>query len=92
MKSIKDIIKNMDMDKDEVVFIFKGKKEDHTLNEQDKIHIRIMAILQLAQNRELLDYVMNHKVKENINYDKEKNIVCYRLKFIKERRKYRGDA
>lgn len=94
MNHIKDLIKNMDMNKDEVAFIFKGKQEDHTLNEQDKIHIRIMAVLQLAHNRELLDYVMHHKVKEIITYDKEKNIVCYRLKFIKERKvkSYHGDA
>ena len=84
MKTIKD--------KDDIVHVFNCKEKDHIFNEQDKFHIRAMAILQLAHNKELFEYVMSHEVKERFQYDKEKNVVYYRIRFIKERRKYRGDA
>ena len=92
MNHIKDLVKGMAKDKDEIVYIYKGKQEDHILNEQDKFHIRAMSILQLAHNKELFEYVMSHEVKERFEYDKAENVVYYKLKFIKERRKYRGDA
>lgn len=91
MKSIKDLIKGI-RPNNKLVFSFKCKFDEHEVTDHDKKHCRIIAILQLAKDREMLDYVMSHKFNESFKYDKETQILNYTIKFIKERRKYRGDC
>lgn len=93
MIDIKNFTKNLKATDESYVFAFKCKKDDHTFDEQDRKHLRIMAILQIAQDHETLDNLMRHKFSESFKVDNEHKMVYYKIRIIKERRrKYRGDA
>ena len=92
MIDTKNFTKNLKANDESYVFTFVCKKDDHTFDEQDRKHLRIMAILQIAQDRETLDNIMRHKFSESFKVDKETKTVYYKIRIIKERRKYRGDC
>ena len=93
MKKLNELLKDSSKIKDEIVVAFKPKHEYHKFDDNDRIHIRIMAIIELAHNRELMEYILNHRIKEIIKYNPVDDMVYYKIRFIKERRtKYRGDC
>ena len=92
MTHIKEILKAV-KPSDDIAIAFKSKSGLDKITDQDKKHVRIMAILQLAHDRELMNYIINHDFTESFKYDKENKTLIYKIRFIKERRtKYRGDC
>ena len=92
MTHIKELLKAV-MPSDEIKLVFKNKLGNATLTDQDKKHIRIIAIIELAHDRDLMNYILNHSFKESFKLDEKKQEVIYTIKFIKERSKnYRGDC
>ena len=92
MNHIKELLKAV-KPSDEIKLVFKNKVGNFELNDQDKKHIRIIAIIELAHDRELMNYILNHSFKESFKLDQEKQEVIYTIKFYKERRTtYRGDC
>ena len=67
----------------------KKKDGDNFMSEQDKKHIRILAILQLARDQQI-DYVLHHKFNEKFVYDTDNQMGYYCIKIIKgkEGKKY----
>ena len=93
MNHIKNLLKNLKPKDEAYVFAYEFKKEgEMTCDDQDRKHIRILSILQLAHNREALEYVLSHKFSESFKIDKDRRMVYYKIRIIKERRKYRGDC
>ena len=92
MIHIKEILKAM-KPQDSVTIGFKAKQPVEQITKQDKQHIRIMAILQLAHDRELMYHILNHEFTESFKYDEKEQLLIYKIRFKKERRpKYRGDC
>ena len=92
MNQIKELLKAV-KPSDEIRIVFKNKVGVVELTEQDRRHIRIMAHIELAHDRELMTYILNHAFTESIKLDNKTGEVIYSLKFQKERRtKYRGDC
>lgn len=93
MNHIKELIKGLKPKNEAYCFIYEFKKEgEMTCDDQDRKHLRILSILQLAHNREALEYILNHKFSESFKVDKDRRLVYYKIRIIKERRKYRGDC
>ena len=74
---------------DRFVHVFKRREGDKIgyLSEQDKKHMRIIAVLKMAQNGEV-DAIINHAFSEKFHFDKESQTAIYEIKLIKERKKY----
>lgn len=89
MKSIKEIVEKSLKKKirDEIIAVFRAKEKGHILNDQDKKHIRIMAILQFARQEGIIERIMKSQFKEEFEYDEKSDSVIYHIVFIKERRK-----
>lgn len=70
------------------VHVFKRNKEDHIkfLSEQDKKHMRIIAILKMAKEG-CIDAIMNHAFSEKFKFDEENQTAIYEIRLIQERRK-----
>ena len=66
------------------VFVFKRKTQEKGFTEQDKKHVRFMAVYQLIKD-DSFSYVMKHNFTEKFRYDENKNEVTYVIKFIKEK-------
>lgn len=64
---------------------FKIKRYMEKVTNQDKIHIRILAILELEKRVEI-DEILKRKFREVFIFDKEAQITYYCIKFIKERK------
>lgn len=75
----------------EIVIRYKAKdgKNKDSLDEQDKKHIRIMAILQLGHDQQI-DYVLSRDFKEKFIFDKKTQMAYYCIKILrrKEGKKY----
>lgn len=69
-----------------IVVGFKRKPDRRTekITEQDRKHVRIMAILEIANNG-LIEKMINEDFVEDFEFDKEKQVVYYKVRFIKER-------
>ena len=86
---INDLIKqNANYD---FVLVFVPKSEMLTLTDQDKKHIRIMAILRLAKDGQI-DKILNVNFTESFSIDTEHKVVLYKIKIIRERKKHYADA
>lgn len=72
---------------DYVVAFIKKTKEDKIdqIDAQDKLHVRIMANLQMAKEG-FIEKIMNSKFKEKFYFDKEKQTIYYVIKIIRERK------
>lgn len=93
MNHIKNLLKNLKPKDEAYVFAYKFKKEgEMTFDDQDRKHIRMLSILQLAKNKEAVEYILRHKFSESFKVDKDRRMVYYKIRIIKERRKYRGDC
>ena len=64
----------------EFVIGFKPKQDKNFIDDQDKKHIRIMAILQIAKNGSI-EEVLNREFTEKFIYDKENQMAYYCIKF-----------
>lgn len=77
---------------DDYVVVFKYKRDRiEKLTEQDKKHIRIMAILRIAKDG-CISTIMNHAFTERFSFDNDKQICIYAIKLIKERKKHYADC
>lgn len=76
-------------EKYDFVIGFKSKEKRNIMTDQDKKHIRIMAILQIAKNGSI-EQIMNSEFTEKFIYDKEDQMAYYCIKLIrrKEGKKY----
>lgn len=87
MKKLDELLKMIDgKNKGSLILLFEDKKHKGSIDEHDKKHIRILATLQLAHDKEILDYIMSHKFNEKFKYDKDKEVVIYEIRFVKERK------
>lgn len=87
MKKLDELLSMLDgKNKGSLILVFEDKKHKGSIDEQDKKHIRILATLQLAHDKEVLEYLLNHKFNERFKYDKDKEVVIYEIRFIKERK------
>ena len=78
-------LKNVKIPEDIIVgFKRKPDKYAERLTEQDKKHIRIMAILEIARN-EVIQKMIDEAFVEEFEFDVEKQVVYYKVRFIKER-------
>lgn len=64
----------------EIVIGFKSKQDKNYIDDQDKKHIRIMSILQIAKNGNI-EEIMNREFTEKFIYDKEDQTAYYCIKF-----------
>lgn len=87
MIKIDEILKRNGMKENSLIFAFEDKKHKGKIDEHDKKHIRILAVLQIARDEKILTDVLAHKFKEEFKYDEENNMAIYKIIFIKERRK-----
>ena len=73
---------------DRFVHVFKRKEEEkiNYLSDQDKKHMRIIAIVQML-NEGTLDSIINHAFTEKFVFVKESQTAIYEIKLIKERKK-----
>lgn len=93
MTNINELLDKIGMNRNCLIFCFEDKHKKKTIDEQDKKHIRILATLELARDRKMLEKVLNSKFKEEFKYDDERDIAIYKIIFIKERRtKANADA
>lgn len=94
MNHIKNLLKNLKPKDEAYVFAYEFKKDgEMTFDDQDRKHIRMLSILQLAHNREAVEYILRHKFSESFKVDKDRKMAYYKIRIIKERRKkYRGDC
>lgn len=78
-------LKNVKIPED-IIVGFKRKPDRHAerLTEQDKKHIRIMAILEIARNG-VIQKMIDEAFVEEFEFDVEKQVVYYKVRFIKER-------
>lgn len=69
------------------VIEFKAKQEIKEFTTQDKNHLRIMAIINIAKNNdEVINRMINHAFTEHFKFDQKNNTAYYCVKFIKERK------
>ena len=66
------------------VFIFKRKDNKKGLTDQDKKHVRFMAVYHLIKNDNFAE-VMRHEFTEKFKYDADKNEVTYLIKLKRKR-------
>ena len=79
------MIKNLSKNQcDYFVFIFKRKDYKKGLTDQDKKHIRFMAVYQLIKDDNFAE-VMRHEFTEKFKYDADKNEVTYLIKLKRKR-------
>ena len=72
----------------DIVIGFKSKQDRITISDQDKKHIRIMAILQIAKSGQIKE-IMDREFDEKFIYDNKEQMAYYCVKFKrKEGRKY----
>lgn len=73
----------------EFVIGFKSKEQRKSITDQDKKHIRIMAILQIAKNGSI-EKIMDSEFTEKFIYDEEDQMAYYCIKLVrrKEGKKY----
>lgn len=78
-------LKNVKIPED-IIVGFKRKPNKHAerLTEQDKKHIRIMAILEIAKGG-IIQKLIDEAFVEEFEFDVEKQVVYYKVRFIKER-------
>lgn len=71
---------------EDIIVGFKRKpdKRAERLTEQDKKHIRIMAILEIARSG-IIRKLIDEAFVEEFEFDVEKQVVYYKVRFIKER-------
>ena len=70
----------------DIVIGAKNKTDNKVkLDEQDKLHIRVIAILNIAKAGQI-DLLLNRKFKEKFIYDEEDQMAYYCVKLIKERK------
>lgn len=87
MKKLDELLTMLDgKNKGSIILMFEDKKHKGSFDEHDKKHIRILATLQLAHDKEVLEYVLNHKFNERFKYDKDREVVSYEIRFVKERK------
>ena len=67
-----------------VGFKRKPDKRAERLTEQDKKHVRIMAILEIARGG-IIQKLIDEAFVEEFEFDVEKQVVYYKVRFIKER-------
>ena len=78
-------LKNVKIPEDIIVgFKRKPDKRAERLTEQDKKHIRIMAILEIAKGG-IIKKLIDEAFVEEFEFDVEKQVVYYKVRFIKER-------
>ena len=78
-------LKNVKIPEDIIVgFKRKPDKPANRLTEQDKKHIRIMAILEIAKGG-IIQKLIDEAFVEEFDFDVEKQVVYYKVRFIKER-------
>ena len=63
---------------------FKSKHQHEFITDQDKKHIRIMSILQIAKNGQI-DEIMNREFTEKFIYDKEDRMAYYCIRFCRRK-------
>ena len=72
----------------EFVIGFKSKEQRKSITDQDKKHIRIMAILQIANNGSIGE-ILDSEFTEKFIYDEEDQMAYYCIKIKrKEGKKY----
>ena len=78
-------LKNVKIPEDIIVgFKRNPDKRAERLTEQDKKHIRIMAILEIAKGG-IIRKLIDEAFVEEFEFDVEKQTVYYKVRFIKER-------
>lgn len=72
------------------IFYRKVPNSGYRITEQDKKHLRLMATLDLARDRELLQLFLGHEFTEKFEYIKEDEKVIYTMTLKKrgERKEY----
>lgn len=80
---LEEILKNQD--NYDLIIGFKAKRIKDKITNQDKKHIRIMAILKMAKEG-IIEKLMSVKFNESFVFDEEEQVAYYRIKFIKERK------
>ena len=71
-------------ERDYFVFVFKRKTQEKVFTDQDKKHVRFMAVYQLIKDDNFAE-VMRHEFTEKFKYDADKNEVTY-LIILKRKR------
>ena len=69
----------------EFVVGFKPKNDLKIMTDQDKKHIRILAILQLAHDNQV-EKILNANFNEKFYYDQENKMAYYCIKIQRERK------
>ena len=69
----------------------KVQNSGYRITEQDRKHLRIIAILNLAKNREMLQAFLDHEFTEKFEYIKENEDVIYTMT-LKKRGSHREYA
>ena len=78
-------LKNVKIPEDIIVgFKRKPNMKTDKLTAQDKKHVRIMAILEIANNG-LIQKMIDEAFVEEFEFDVEKQVVYYKVRFIKEK-------
>lgn len=92
MKRIDQIMKEKHINAD-FVYSAKCKVKKEKIDEQDKRHIRLMAISSVVKTRpELFDWFISKNFTEHFYYDKEESIAYYMIEVERKVGKKRGDA
>ena len=73
---------------DRFVHVFKRKPDDNieAISDQDKKHMRVIAILQMAKEG-TIPLIMNSEFTEKFYFDKEHQTAIYEIRIKKERKK-----
>lgn len=86
-----DYEKKIQLKYDYFVGVNAKDKDKVTLTEQDKNHIRIIAILELAKQGQI-DFILNHNFTECFKYDKKEKRAYYCINMIRKEKETYADS